>query len=436
MVECGSELKSSMFCQCVRSLAVTLLVLLGFRTTASGEIEVPKPDDLFERLGFVRELDFGQTGDDSMGDFAISKDGRRLAAIRNQGRIEVYSFPKLTKLKELPPVADAIGRIALTPDGRAALVLGYREKNVPPGRNNFGMVSRVDLETGETSWRRDGFSWSTDAMDLAPDGSLVAIGGADDVRDPEAFPFVSTGRVRLIDAQTGEQKHELLTGLRSAVTAVRFSSRGDRLAVGHSEDASLSVWRLKDSRESVLYREDRFHGGESGGFIIDIRFLDKDRRLVAIGWTHSDVPGPPCTDGYGSFLATWDVPHRRPVSFHSPGSELLSGMAVNARLGIVVVTGGCTGSSHNPGHVFEESFSFWRSPPTTFAGRYRLPYHVGAQFSPDGRLLATLESEMASAGSRGRQRLRLWKLKDDLKYRWGEQYRGEWKPLFRLKEKP
>ncbi|MBA3352306.1 MAG: WD40 repeat domain-containing protein, partial [Blastocatellia bacterium] len=320
---------------------LALSLLLG--AIGNGSLAEEEKPDLSVILVPVGEFDLGSSENDPAVDFAVFSDSRRVAVARKSGRIEVFSLPELKKIKELPPIADDIYRIAIAPDGRHMALLRFRK--LPKDEwgklmliREVGELLWVSLESGKVEWRRDGINDRTDSIDISADGSLIALGGTAFKADED---FVNCGQVLLIDTADGATRKELLKWLRQPVMVVRFSHDGEHLAVGHSKNAAVSIWRLSDLHEEVLYREDLRDFNDDRGEITDLCFFDDDRRLAVVGTHEKYSQFSPCTLNSESFLGIWDTENVRPVAFHTTRDAKFSNVAAAPRLGIVLVSGCC-----------------------------------------------------------------------------------------------
>jgi WD40 repeat protein len=376
----------------------------------------PDRSELFAQIGIV---DLGSPEKDPAVDFAVSADGKRVVLARKSGRIEVFSLPKLEKISQLPPIADDVSRIALAPDGRRLAIL--RTRQLP--RSEWGPLELirercellwVNLKSGNVEWGRDGINFWTDCIDVSPDGSLIALGGTAFNADED---FIHSGQLLLIDTANGATRQDPLEWLRQPVAVVRFSHDGKQLAVGHRKNANLSLWRLSDMHEEVLYREDLWNFNDDRGEVTDVCFFDDDRRLAVLGTHVKYSQQSLCTFNRESFLGVWDTEKGRPVAYHTSADANYSHVAAAPRQGILLVTGCCFSiPEEDPALCY---LDLWRSPPTTFSGRVGLQVTAfDSRFTSDEQTLVSLETSVRRDKGEPHQRLCTSEPRGNLVWRW------------------
>ncbi len=176
-----------------------------------------------------------------------------------------------------------------------------------------GKVFAFDISTGQIVWERGDETDTILALDLAPDGRLLAVGGPSKV-------------VRLIDVATGEEAKTLKKHTDWVLT-IRFSPDGMLLASG-DRFGGLIVWdpqqgtlfhNLKDHTDAVhaiawdSTSENLLSGGEDG----QLRTWDMHRGQIESRW-NADL-GPIlaiarssqwlAAAGRQGSLSTWSVPN-------------------------------------------------------------------------------------------------------------------------------
>jgi len=138
-----------------------------------------------------------------------------------------------------------------------------------------GTASIRDLE-GKKLVRLFGHTGEVFAVGYAPDGRLVATGGAD-------------GTARLWDAASGRQV-QMLRAHRGGVFATRFSADGTRLAT-LGADRAVRVWDVRTGRELQTFARvhDRTEAGIAWGE--GVAFVGRDRIAIS-PWARGSAPSP------------------------------------------------------------------------------------------------------------------------------------------------
>ncbi len=138
--------------------------------------------------------------------------------------------------------SDMVLDVMFTPDGTRLLSVS-RDKT----------IRMWDVETGDLlKTIRGQIGHGPEGMlyagDLSPDGKILAAGGFLD-----RFGGEDVGNIRLLNLETGEQIGRL-KGHENIVTALAFSSDGNRLASG-SGDHTIRIWKLPPLQPSPEGRE-------------------------------------------------------------------------------------------------------------------------------------------------------------------------------------
>jgi WD40 repeat protein len=102
------------------------------------------------------------------------------------------------------------------------------------------------------------------ALAFSPDGSLIAVGGADNV-------------IRVWDRSSGEKKHEL-KGLEGTARSIVFSPDGKQLAAGSSAAADVPMW---DVQSGALVRTFKPAAERERDFVLCLAFRTDGSRLAA-----------------------------------------------------------------------------------------------------------------------------------------------------------
>ncbi len=201
-------------------------------------------------LAAGREVAVGQAPE-HYGPFAITADGRRLAAYHAGGAhkpeavlFELAPAPTARRLKAVRTIKDlpaGVGALAFSRDGRALFAFSHADPRAPvetlavydtrTGRRQKTLTIPMALHQGG----RKTFA-------LSPDGSLLALGLTD-------------GTLRLIDLTTGRPVRSLARHVTkgradpwNGVSTVAFSPDGRRLITG-GRDNALKVWDVGTGRE-------------------------------------------------------------------------------------------------------------------------------------------------------------------------------------------
>lgn len=159
-----------------------------------------------------------------------SNDGRFGVALTKGSQSSVRLIETATEREvlhiRLP--ADALPRIAFSPDGEQALLC------VPDGTG----VSMYQTGSGELVWRRPDLPHALDAA-FSSDGMLVGIAGG-------------SGAAYIVDADSGHDRI-VLDGHAGAITAIGFSHDAAVIATA-SNDRTVGLWRTADgARLSLMH---------------------------------------------------------------------------------------------------------------------------------------------------------------------------------------
>jgi serine/threonine-protein kinase len=208
-------------------------------------------------------------------------DGRRLLTADSRGALELWDLSTRKQIKHIQMAGDwMVDALALTPDGRQALVAGVAGVRVH------------DLDTGRETRRFQENDEEHHGVALSPDGRWLLTGGFD-------------GQVRLWNYQTGELAH-VLGSHNSFVFAVAFAPDG-RLATSGgggvnqdgkflaSTDLDIRLWNLASSGDGTTATSARknWFAVLGGLFMIITPSAFGAWFLVRRGWPGRSEPAPP-----------------------------------------------------------------------------------------------------------------------------------------------
>ncbi|MBD0329418.1 MAG: AAA family ATPase [Thermoleophilia bacterium] len=339
--------------------------------------------------GVLGTLDEGDRGPS----FALSRDGRRLAAAQGNGRVAVVELASGRRLFETSSIGGALLDVTWSPDGRELAGAGTRGRvatwDADDGRlrRSFrGIPATLPPQAREP--RLANPMNDVQAVIYSPDGRVLAASSSD-------------GRVFRWDTRTGRTlgrpfgAEEPAVG--NAALDLAFSPDGERLAAAFAflpgAGGTGVVWRLADGKE--LYRTDidGWYGRGSavafspdgrllatGGGTGEIKFWDardgerRGRTLTGIsGWVLSLAFDPTgrvlVSGGSDGSVRLWDVERRAPFGSPLPG---LDNTWVHARftpagdrLAVVYAEGS--------GFVWPMTPSSWKEHACTVAARTLTP---------------------------------------------------------------
>ena len=206
---------------------------------------------------------------------AFSPDGRRLACVRDDGRLSFWDagppFPRAIDVRRLLPL---LGE-ALSPDGGLLVTA----QGWGPARPDSPCEATVwDLRSGQPAYRLPGRAYGGMAVAFSPDGRWIAytVGGG-----RAADGTLQPGEIRLVAADSGKEVGSL-RHFRGFPSTLAFSPDGKYVAagcgswdrVGAVQGGSLIVWEVESGREVMNL-------SLADGWPVGLAFAPDGRQLAA-----------------------------------------------------------------------------------------------------------------------------------------------------------
>jgi WD40 repeat protein len=170
----------------------------------------------------------GHDEESEVNGIAFTPDGKRVVTAASDGDIRIWDAANGKDLGKIEGPKDGIIAMALSPDGKRALIAGG---------NGFACVL-YDLDTKKEILRLVGHSAAVYALAFSPDGKRILTGSAD--RTVRLWDAVAGKELRKIDAHAG------------AVKCVNFTADG-LVAASVGYDHVNRLWDLSDGRLITSY---------------------------------------------------------------------------------------------------------------------------------------------------------------------------------------
>ncbi len=157
-----------------------------------------------------------------------SADGRWLAGITWDGRINLWDAPSLTMVRSFPLIEDYAVSLALSPDGTLLAA------------QSQGTVHLWEIASGSAIFSLEG-NWA--GVTFSPDSTMLAVG--------------SPNEVRLLDARSGDVIRTLHGGVGTTLT---FAPNGQLLAgsgMDRDYEWHVALWDLTDTSNMAILLEQR-----------------------------------------------------------------------------------------------------------------------------------------------------------------------------------
>ena len=184
----------------------------------------------------------------------LSRDGKRLAAIGDDGMVRVWDLATdqvMLTLKADTGMGGGGHGLAFSPDGHQLLTVTGQKS-----------ATLWDLSTGRALFTLEGHSDHISTLDFSSDGKILATGSDD-------------GTGKLWNASTGREL-ATLTDQNDPALYVAFSPDGSRLYAG-SDGNTLAAWEVATGKELFTFKE------PGGGTDVTAIAASPDGRRVATG---------------------------------------------------------------------------------------------------------------------------------------------------------
>jgi WD40 repeat protein len=219
--QAGSEAKQNVPLPDGRPIAAVAVSADG-KTLALG---IGKDVMLLASSGTVTKTLTGQQG--SINSLAFSDDGRSIASVAEDGRIEIWDVANERIVRTLAGGTE-ITALRFSPNGQA----------LATAAEDYS-ITLWNLQTGQPHAKLQKHDAAVNALSFSPDGQWLASGGDDRT-------------VVIWDAGSGKSKRTL-KGHDQTVTSLAFSPDGLMLASG-SGNASVVIWEVRTGKFSRVLR--------------------------------------------------------------------------------------------------------------------------------------------------------------------------------------
>lgn len=316
----------------------------AFAISADGRVlAVARPDRSVRFYDTASQRQLGAPIDNRAEIYSMKfgSDGRRLVAGDVEGRVRIFDVTTHEQIgDDFVARTDAVVATALSRDGRTLATAG-----------TYGTVQLHDLTTG-TQIGTAMPNYTNGNLAFSPDGTTLA--------------FYDGDGVRLWSTTTQQPVGAPMTAL-GEITAIAFSPDGAMLATS-GYDGAIRIW---DAATQQLRGEPiggGFRGGSEGGGASAVAFTEDGSVVSAVGLDGS--------------VRAWNVAEpRRELGAGLTGNETLRGAVYSAGGGTLAVL-----SENGDGIRLWDINSF---APRGIPVGESAESVLGAEVSPDGRLLAT-----------------------------------------------
>ncbi len=237
------------------------LRILQVYWTKGGALGTADPFDGSERID--RALPVANSWRFPRGDFAFSRDGRRLAAPtrRDPTVVGVWDVALGRLIVRLQGSEGAVTAVAFGPDGRSLA------SAAPGGPERRPIVALWNLDSGRAIQTLQAGPGPVQAVAFSDDGRKVAAGGGTRPDSP--------GWVTVWDAETGtvRKTRDRVSGV---VKSLSFHPDGSRIAVaGYGEQGAVHLWDLA---------ADTWISHPGPNAVSCVAFTPDGKRLAALGY--------------------------------------------------------------------------------------------------------------------------------------------------------
>lgn len=364
---------------------------------------------------------------------AYSPDGKLLAVMETAGEppVIIYDATTLAELRRMPTkLASGAEALAFSPDGKTLAVAGYDQ-----------IIKLLDTTTGAELQLFKGHTDKINALSFSPDGESLASASEDNTvrvwsvasgqnklsyaehrNDVNAVVFAPdgariasggyTGSIKIWEAKTGTTITTLSYDRNRMVEALSFSADGQTLLGGYSLDNAVVLWNVADGkplrdwpgrskaisklafapdgRMLLFGRPDRQLGlwDLTSGELRSLNEQQDGLSFFSLSPDGQTVAGLRDTND-GAALTLWEVSSGREKRRLLPPRIWPTGFLFSPD-GKLIAGGGREGDDKKPTHPI----NIWDAQTGALLRKLK-GYETGVvralAFSPDGRLLASIE---------------------------------------------